>query len=475
MTIEDLRSKKVAILGLGVNNQSLTRYLLAGGVAVTIRERSTELEQKFSKEWEQFSSLITWQIGPKTLDKLEQFEVVFRSPSIPFLAPELQKAAKKGVEIYSQTKLFFDLCPAPIIGITGTNGKGTTSTLIYTLLTAGYTKGTTYLGGNIGVDPFIFLPDLTSSDLVVLELSSLQLQDLHMSPQVGVLLSLTPDHLDHHATVEEYYGAKSSLLKYQKKTDLAIVHADNPVALQIAGLSKGSIQLFSKYRPQRQSAWSDASTGEEVVFVQLGEEIDSFSIAGRKLPGEHNLENILPAVLVARHFNVPYELIQKEIVAFTGLPHRLQFILAADGVDFYDDSISTSPATCSAALKAFSGRRIHLIAGGSEKGHDFNALAVDIIERCATVSLLPGKATDKLKVALKYALAKRKDCSCLILDKAVDPLIPSILSGIQPHMQPGDVLLLSPAAASFASFSSYKERGELFTKAVMERYLKAHE
>jgi len=472
MTIADLHNKRIAILGLGVNNQQLALYLLEQGLSVTIRDKKPEVEKEFRQAHPALQEKITWEIGEDVLKNLETFEVVFRSPSIPFLNPKIQKAMKKGVIIYSQTKLFFDLSPAPIVAVSGTNGKGTTTTLISKMLEAGYKEGKTYMGGNIGLDPFSFLPQLTENDVVVLELSSFQLQDLHVSPHIAVLLSMTPDHLDHHQTLEEYYGAKSSLVRFQGPDDIAIVHADNQVSMSLARGIKSRILRYTRSRPQRQAAWVDSGPDHENAFLQVDDHLESFSLLGRRLIGAHNLENILAASLVAYSCGVPIPTIQKVATTFAGLAHRLSFVLSVDGVDFYDDSISTSPATCEAALDAFSGRRVHLIAGGSDKGHDFSDLAPVLVQSCTTVSLLPGEATKKLEKALQRANREvAADKRLLILNKAQPPLFPTILSGIHPHLKSGDVVLLSPAAASFASFTNYKARGDAFIQAVSERYL----
>ena len=401
------------------------------------------------------SPLITWEIGEKTLAHLERFEVIFRSPSIPYRSPEIQQAARSGVEIYSQTKLFFDLCPAPIIAVTGTKGKGTTSTLIYELLRSRYTV---HLGGNMGVDPFSFLPKLSKEDLVILELSSFQTQDLQKSPHVAVMLNITPDHLNHHHDFAEYYAAKAQLLAHQTADDLAILNADYPLVEQLASATNAKVYRYSKEVPRRQSAWAD----RETVFVEIDTLVDSFSVAGRQLLGRHNLENILPAVLVATLYGVPMPEIRKSVIEFPGLPHRIFPVGRLGEVDFYDDSIATNPEASLAAIRAFSGRRIHLIVGGSDKGADYADFAREVRETCVTVSLLPGDAGKKLLKALHHAKG-----DCLILDKAQAPLFPTVLSGIQPHIQKGDVVLLSPAAASFASFKDYKERGDLFAQAVV--------
>ncbi|MBU6389010.1 UDP-N-acetylmuramoyl-L-alanine--D-glutamate ligase [Patescibacteria group bacterium] len=470
VNIEELKEKKVAILGLGVNNQSLAAYLLRQRINVTVRDRDANVRERFERQYPNLAGQVEWEIGEGVLRNLTRFGTVFRTPSIPYLSPELQKYAKSGGRIYSQTKLFFDLCPAPIIGVSGTNGKGTTATLIHRILSAGYHKGKTYLAGNIGEDPFTFLDQLQPRDAVILELSSFQLQDLHRGPQIAVLLKVTSDHLNHHKTEAEYREAKRQMLLAQEPDDYAIVNAENRNLEALLSGVRSRLFLYGKYQPRRESAWVDTGSGEEVLFVQMGGSIQSFSLAGRKLRGEHHLENIIPAVMVACLYEVDVKVIANTVLAFAGLPHRLSLIGSYHQTEFYDDSIATTPEPTLAALHSFPGRRIHLIVGGNEKGQEYGELAEQGVKRCATISLLPGSATKKLSPLLKKAKARQGNLNCLILDKARPPLMETVLSGIHPHLQVGDLVLLSPAATSFASYANYKERGDDFIRAVRQRY-----
>lgn len=487
MDIQELKKQKVVILGWGVNNRALVEYLLKRGVSVTIRDRLPNLQEDFFNKYPQYkeSELVKWEITENILKGLDKFGVVFRSPSIPYLSPEIQKAKGRGVVIYSQTKLFFDLSPAQIIGISGTKGKGTTATLLYQILQAGWKKGKVYLAGNIGLDPFSFLDKLQETDLVILELSSYQLQDLHKSPHIAIMLRVSVDHLNHHKSIEEYRAAKQPLLRWQNEDDLALVNADEPNMDEYANLTRAQVYRYSRYQPRRNSIWVDTSTGDEIVFVQLGEDIESFSLTGRRLIGEHNLENILPAILTAAMLRVSMRTIRRVVLAFPGLEHRLALVGSYNGVNFYDDSIATTPAACLVALRSFWGRPIHLIVGGKDKGQDYASLATDILQRCATVSFLPGESTARLKQSLRQALNRfpASKNPCQILDdfnyssaKALhqsltkDEVMENIFKSLIPHLQPNDVVLLSPTTASDQPFKDYKERGEAFIRAMKEQY-----
>lgn len=477
MDIPSLIKKEIGILGFGVNNRDLVFYLLKLGAKITVRERNQVVYDKFKEEYPDFVDKLTWEIQPDILQNLEKFEVVFRSPVIPVLAKELRRAEKNnGLIVTSQTKLFMDVCPCKVIGVTGTKGKGTTATFIYEFLTKGYKKGKTYIAGNIGKDPFAFLDELKPEDIVILELSSFQLEDLTVSPHIAVLLNVTPDHLDRHSSLGEYQAAKLHILAHQEKEDYAVVYSDAVDIERMASYSLGQLFRYKIRQPRRNSAWVANVDGDEVIFVQIGDQIESFSIAKRKVIGEHNLENIVPAVIVGSIMGVKPKIMQEVIEEFPGLPHRLSFVGQFDGVDYYNDSMATNPESASAALMAFPGRTIHLIAGGKDKGVDYTDYARLIVENCKSVSFLPGDSVPMLKKALKVAIkegSKRGVVDLLQLDKAVEPFFSTILSGIQPHLKSGEVVLLAPAAASATPFKNYKERGEAYLSAIQERYEKS--
>ncbi len=468
LSLEWLANNKVVLLGLGANNRHLAAWLAKKRILFTVRDEKIEAKESFLAEFPEAEMYITWEISKNILKKLEDFAAVFRTPSIKVLSPELVKYAKKGGIVWSQTKLFFDLCPAKMVGVTGTNGKGTTSTLLAKLLNAGYKQGKVYLGGNIGLDPFAFLDELTEKDIVILELSSFQLHDLHTSPQVAILLSLTPDHLDHHASLEEYYQAKASIFSHQKEGDFAVVHAANEIAYKLSAQAGGDVCYYRKDAPKKNSSWVEKIEEREVLFLHTGDDFESLDITERKLVGVHNLENIIPAAIVASRLGVPPKIIQQVITEFVGLPHRLQFIGTFSGASFYDDSIATGPDSAMAALRCFEGKRLHLIAGGSDKGYDLTEVAKLMVKSSATISLLPGPASVRFKPLILRAKKEQKS-DCILIEHS-EPRFDQALSGIQPHLQEGDIVLLAPSATSFTGFTSYKDRGEQFTKAVTERY-----
>jgi UDP-N-acetylmuramoylalanine--D-glutamate ligase len=469
---DELLKQRILVLGYGVNHRALVEYLLEQGCELTIRDANPIKEAEFQALHPESNGAVTWEVVPRILDNLQEFTVIFRSPSIPYFSKELERARKKGILVTSQTNLFLSRCPAEVIGITGTKGKGTTATLTHELLKAGYHKGRTYIGGNIGVDPFTFLGELTEKDLVVLELSSFQLEDAAFSPHIAVILHVTSDHLDHHTTIKTYREAKAQILHHQKAHDVLIIPGDYPHMEEYARQAKGKVFRFYKHQAAKQAAWVDTQDGHEVVFYQVGDTLDSFELPSRKIPGEHNLENILPAVLVGALYNVPGTLMATCIAEFPGLAHRLSVVENNAGITVYDDSIATNPESAAAALAAMpSTTPVHLIAGGRDKGQVYSALGEHIAARCATLTLLPGKATPQLERAVKTALKRNRTYSCVILHAVGDTpqaCMEDALKKVASHLHEGDIVLLSPAAASDAPFPEYKERGNAFVTAVQQ-------
>ncbi|MFA7662594.1 MAG: UDP-N-acetylmuramoyl-L-alanine--D-glutamate ligase [Patescibacteria group bacterium] len=433
---------KIAILGFGVEGIATYDYLISKNITdITICDLNEKAEIPVGAK-----SIL----GQNYLDSLESFEIIFRSPGIKFFDQKIQQAKNAGVEITSATKFFFENCPCKIIGVSGTKGKGTTSTLIYEILkNAGRDV---YLGGNIGDPAIIFLDKLTPDSLVVLELSSFQLQDLEMSPQISVLLNTTQDHLDYHQDREEYLEAKSSLVRFQTKDDLAIFNSDYEYNERYAKLTPAEIKFVSS-QTKTNGAYQQAGK----IYVGNAEIV---SISEIGLLGKHNWENVMPAILVAQRLGVDQQIIHSSITNFKGLPHRLELIREIDQVKFYNDSFSTNPETSIAGVKSFSVPLV-LIAGGYDKGLDYTLWAQEISQsqNLKAVCLI-GNLADKMNELLKNN-STLKIIKCSTLGEAVE-------KGYQELSDTGGVILLSPAAASFDMFKNYKDRGYKFIEAVSD-------
>lgn len=390
---------KVAILGWGVDTQDVEPWLRAQGHEIDI------LDEK-----------------EKPFGDLNGYDMLVRSPGVYRYRPEF-----KGLNTTSKTKLFFDTCPAKIIGVTGTKGKGTTSTLIYEILKKAGKD--VYLGGNIGKGIFDNLGLMTSESLVVLELSSFQLIDLHKSPHIAVVLMTTLDHQDWHKDDAEYINAKCQITKFQMANDFAIYNKDYPNSVKIGMQGQGKKIAVNR------DDWTKPL----------------------RLRGNHNRENMAAAAAVAAIINVQYSIINEIAKEFKGLEHRLEEVATVNGVTYFDDSFSTVPETTIAAIKAFSEPMI-LIAGGSEKGSDFGELGKVI------------SASGNLKaIILIGQMAERIEKA--IINNQVSIIkgltnMPEIVKKASELAQGGDVVVMSPGAASFDMFKSYKDRGDQFKACV---------
>jgi len=444
----DFKNKKIAVLGLGIEGEDVCRYLIRQGVKdITVfDQKAEEIEDKINE-----LRITNYELGPDYLKNgLREFDVIFRSPAFRLSLPEIVEAKKSGAIITSATKLFFDLCPAKIIGVTGTKGKGTTSSLIYEILKKAGKK--IFLAGNIGEPMLTLLPKLNKENWVVLELSSFQLQDLEKSPHIAVVLFITSEHLDYHSSVEEYIQAKANLVRWQKELDFAILNADNQTSSSFASLTPAKVYYFSRGKKVEGAFIKD---GQIYLFDNL-----IGSTSKLKILGVHNWENICAASVAAFLAGADLNSVKKVVFNFRGLEHRLEFVREIGGIKFYNDSFSTTPETTIAAIKSFF-QPIILIAGGSEKGSDYTQLGKEISQSSTKTIILIGKTAKKIKKVVQKSGFRGK-----IIYKPGG--MKEIVKKAFAEAQKGDVILLSPACASFDMFKNYKDRGWQFKKYVWE-------
>lgn len=466
MELQDLKGKLVAVLGYGLEGKSVTEYLLKHGIKPVLFDQRPWGEWSVADQ-EQIRALgINFIFGPDCFKELAGFEVAFRSPGI-----RLSQVTSDKLQVTSQTKWFFEHCPAKIIGVTGTKGKGTTSALIYEMLkedtrykildTSGsiapsstsHLTPNTYLTGNIGkVQPLDILDGLKPDDCVVYELSSFQLQDLDRSPHIAVVLITTSEHMDYHKDHNEYLDAKTAIAKFQTADDVAIINADFENSIKIGEQGKGKKLYFS-----RQKTLDNGCFVKNDEIIIAGADF-SLPIASLQLRGVHNLENVCAAILTARFRGLSDEAIKKAAANFKGLEHRLEFVTEKGGIKFYNDSFSTTPETAIAAIKSF-GERLVLILGGSSKNSDFAELGQTIHEakNIKAIILIGGEAL-QIKAAMNY--------EGKIFEGAKN--MKEIFAQIKSIAKKGDVVLLSPACASFDMFEGYVDRGCQFKEAVKD-------
>ena len=443
---QHLHQRRIALLGLGVENRALARFLHARQIPFAVCDAcdpATPVE-----------GVQQWRIGERYLDDLTDFDLLFRTPGLPTLDPRLCAARRCGVEVSSQTRLFLQLCPAPVLGVTGTKGKGTTTALLHALL-ATDPAARVFSGGNIGRPPLEFMDELQETDRVVLELSSFQLQDLDQSPHIAVVLSVTEDHLDYHADRAEYVDAKKPVCRYQTHGDILIVNRDCPTARTFADESLAALWTFSTTAPSIPGAWIAA--GQLWACCPGAQPIAVCSVACLPLRGQHNWSNVAAAVVGALAFGAPATHFAEVLRTFEGLPHRLEYVAERDGVTYYNDSLATTVDAACAAIRAFDAPLL-LIAGGASKGADFSALGTAIAAGHIRAVLLIGQEAPRIAAAVQQAGAGGVVRYCRDLPQALDTAR---------HLaQTGDVVLLSPACASFDQFASYAERGDLFKRLV---------
>jgi len=434
--INGLVNKNLAFIGLGAENLSFIKFLLKNKVvcritvcdpksAAELGDRFLEIKQLARKNK---MSKIAMMTGKNYDARLTDFDIVFRSPGYPLFSANLVKARKAGVIIDSPMRVFFKVCPTKnVIGVTGSKGKGTTSSLIYAILKSA--KKDVYLGGNIGVAPFDFLEKLKKGSLVVLELSSFQLEDLDSSPRIAILTNIYKEHLapadpanpNYHKSSKVYWEAKANIFKHQRKTDLLVVNE----------------KLKAKSKKSEINA--------KVVFYGKSELSSS-------LIGDHNKENIAAAEEVAKVLKIKKETVARAVKVFRGLPHRLEFVAEKKGVRYLDDSFATMPEASIIALRSFD-VPVVLLAGGADKGLDFKSFAKEIKKRVKALILFPGKGSDRLKKALS-AIGYGVWAEVCTMEEAV-----RLAAGVSER---GEVVLLSTGCASFGCFKNYKERGDKF-------------
>ena len=439
-----LQDKKIAVLGLGVSNQPLVRLLLQFGCHVTGCDR-TPREKLDASVLELERMGCTLQVGEQYLEGL-QADVVFRTPGMHPGNPALVALQQQGAQITSEMEAFFQLCPCSILAVTGSDGKTTTTTLISEILKAA--GKTVWLGGNIGTPLLDQVPQIRETDLAVVELSSFQLMDMHHSPCRAVITNLSPNHLDVHKDMQEYVEAKKRIYTFQNPGDLLVVNADNAITAPLVG--NGITHTFSR---QGQPAHVRLENG---VIYRAGEPV--LKTEDILLPGVHNIENYMAAIGAVEGL-VPDEAIVQVAKNFGGVEHRIELVRIKDGVRFYNDSIASSPSRTIAGLRSFP-EKVILIAGGYDKNIPYDVLGPEI---CAHVKklFLCGATGPKIRAAVEACTdAWPEMVDCADFEAAVRATAAAA--------EAGDVVLMSPASASFDAFKNFMVRGDFFKKIIKE-------
>ena len=454
---EMLKNKKVAFIGTGVSHLELIRLFLAKGINVVVCDKKDK--DKFDKEiYDEFSSKgAEFSLGENYLDAIFGCDVIFRTPGMYYNNPLLTVAREKGIVVTSEMEVFFDLCPCEIYAVTGSDGKTTSTTLISEFLK---TEGkTVHLGGNIGRALLPIIETITENDVAVVELSSFQLISMRKSPDVAVITNISPNHLDVHGTMEEYIDSKCNLIRHQNAFSKTVLNYENEETMKLAPIVRGKLVNFSLKREIENGAY--LREDGMLCYSENGAITEIIHKDEIKIPGIHNVDNYLTAI-TAVWGNVSVESIVKVAKTFGGVEHRIEFVRELDGVRWYNDSIATSPTRVIAGLKSFD-RKIIVIAGGYDKKIPFEPMAKPINDHVKTLILM-GATADKIEKAVTEC-PEYKDSGLKILHVSS---MEDAVNTARDLAEPGDIVSLSPACASFDMYRMFEDRGNHFKKLVNE-------
>ena len=451
---EHIKNKKIAVIGVGVSNIPLIDYLFEKKAKVTIFDDREE--EKISKDiFDKIKKYkFDYYFGKRNLDNLHGFEVIFRSPSCLPTKPELVREKERGAVVTTEIEQLIKMAPCKVIGITGSDGKTTTTTLTAKILEdGGYNV---YLGGNIGIPLFTKLKEIKPEDIIVLELSSFQLMDMEVSPDISAITNITPNHLNVHKDYQEYIDAKKNIYKHQKSTGILVLNADNELTNSCQNDANGDVILFSS-----KQRLDYGYIVEDGIIKECNDGIRRHLISQDeiKLKGIHNLQNICTALALTKDL-VSTEKALNTIKEFSGVKHRLELVRVFNGVEWYNDSASTSPTRGISALNSFN-KEIVLIAGGADKNLDYTPLGIKIVEKVKSLILI-GQTASKIYEAVKIEEEKQ--------NKKVDihmcETFKQSLELAKRIAKPGQIVLFSPASTSFDMFKDMYDRGDKFRKEV---------
>ncbi len=438
------QDKRVLILGAARQGLALARFLCQRGARVTLNDQRNA-EKLTAEQAAMAGYTLQWALGGHPVELLEQVDLVCLSGGIPLTLPIVQTAVERGLPVSNDSQVFMEEVPCRVIGITGSAGKTTTTTLVGRMAAAAQ-PGHSWVGGNIGLPLVEYLDKIQPEDTVVLELSSFQLEQMTRSPQIAAVLNITPNHLDRHGTMAAYSAAKANILRYQTPADTAVLGRDDRGAWELRDLVKGHLLSFGLNGGQ------DTLIDQGWISIN-GTKLLPLSAIG--LRGEHNLRNVLAACAIGTAAGFAAETLRAAVEGFGGVPHRLALVRTLHGVRWYNDSIATAPERTSAAIRAFD-EPLVLLLGGRDKNLPWADLAELVCQRVDHVVVF-GEAADKILAALGSVSSDRRPQStirCTTLHQAVQAAAEAASEG--------DVVLLSPGGTSFDEFKDFEERGERF-------------
>ncbi len=451
---ENIEDKRIAMCGVGVSNTPLVKRFLEQGARVYVCDRRRR--EQLGAVCDELEALgAELRLGDNYLQDLE-VDVIFRTPGMSFNLPELVEARRRGIAVTSEMEVFFELCPARIFAVTGSDGKTTTTTLIAEMLKAeGYTV---HVGGNIGEPLLPRIDNIKPDDMVVAELSSFQLISMRKSPDVAVVTNIAPNHLDIHKDMDEYVEAKKNVFIHQGAFSRTVLNLDNDITASFIPLVRGQAMRFSMEKSVENGTWLDSDGYLNVSYRGINAPILHKSEIA--VLGEHNVANYLAAISAVWGY-VGASTIRRIAAEFKGVEHRLEFVRELNGVKYYNDSIASSPTRTIAGLKAM-GKNVVLIAGGYDKHIPFEPMAEIVISNVKCL-LLSGPTAKKIEDAVKSSPLYKGTPEILHAENMKDAVLKA-----QKKAQKGDIVALSPACASFDAYVNFAARGNDFKKVVNE-------
>lgn len=449
---EQIKGKKIAMCGIGVSNTPLIMDFLKKGAKVyACDRRNRQMLGDIADRLENAGAIL--RLGEDYLENLE-VDMIFRTPGMNFNLPELESARKKGIAVTSEMEVFFDLCPATIFAVTGSDGKTTTTTLIAKMLEAEGKR--VFVGGNIGKPLLPEIENITKDDFVVVELSSFQLISMRKSPDIAVVTNVAPNHLDVHKSMDEYVEAKKNVILHQNAFSRTVLNEDNDITQSFKPFVRGQSLSFSMEKPLKNGAWLD----QNGIIHMSYRGIDAPILSRQEIAilGDHNVENYLTAITAVWGY-VGADSIRKVAREFGGVEHRIELVREVNGVKYYNDSIASSPTRTIACLKAFS-QKIWVIAGGYDKHIPYEPMVPYVLDKVEKL-LLCGATAEKIKTAV---LSDKNYKGLPEIIEVED--IAAAVDYAHKNTKSGDVVALSPASASFDKFPNFVARGNYFKELV---------
>lgn len=457
--LESMNEKQVTVIGIGVSNTPLISLLLEAGARVTVHDRKTE--EELGEIYEGLSDMgVQFRVGNEYLKNLSG-DIIFRTPGMHPNQPELVKAREQGSRITSEMEVFFYVCPCPIVAITGSDGKTTTTTLTCEIFKkAGYTC---HLGGNIGRPLLADVPLMMEHDLAIVELSSFQLMGMDCSPAAALVTNVTPNHLDVHKDMAEYIQAKTNIFVGQKSGAKLVLNADDAISQKFHPAEGVELMQFSMQQPVQNGVYLEDGV---IWYAEDGNRRKIMDASDIKIPGRHNIANYMAAICLT-HGKVSFDDVIAVARSFGGVEHRLELVRTLNGVRYYNDSIASSPTRTAAGLRSFD-QKVILLVGGHDKKIPYDTFGPIVCDHVKRLILVHANPNDSTVPAIEASVraASNFDQDNLVIERYDD--FEKAVRGAAQAAQDGDIVLMSPASASFDIFQNFMERGNRFKDIVNE-------